>query len=332
MEMRKLGHSELKVSAVGFGCWAIGGPFWLDSLPDGWGEVEDDESVRAIEAALAQGINFFDTADVYGTGHSEEVLGRALRGRRHEAVIATKFGFTYDAETRHVYSNVNVTPSYIRSACEASLRRLGTDYIDLYQIHAGHISDEEIEAAVDTLDRLQRYGWIRAYGFSTSEAGRARAFAERSSGVAIQHPLNVLYDAPEMIDLCERYGLSSINNAPLAMGLLSGKFSSGSRLSPEDVRGSRHEWVIYFKDGKPKAEYLDALEAIRDILTSGNRSLVQGALAWIWGRSHCTIPIPGIKTVRQAEEAAQAMRFGPLSPRQMMEIEVILQSLREVHV
>ncbi|WP_206529636.1 aldo/keto reductase [Brevibacillus sp. SYP-B805] len=325
MQKKRLGKSEIEVSPLGFGCWAIGGPFWLDGLPDGWGEVDDNESIRAIQRALELGINFFDTADVYGTGHSEEVIGRALKGRRHEAVIATKFGFTYDAASRNVYTKVDLSPDYIRTACEASLKRLATDYIDLYQIHPGDIPWEQLDSVIESLEELKQKGWIRAYGWSTSNTEGAEAFAKRSSAVSIQHGLNVLIDDSAMIDLCERYQLSSINNAPLAMGLLSGKFNKATQISSDDVRGSSHKWVIYFKDGKPKAEYLDALDAVRDILTSENRSLVQGALAWIWGRSGMTIPIPGLKTVKQVEEAAKAMEFGPLAPEQMQEIDVILR-------
>ncbi|MGG6311938.1 aldo/keto reductase [Paenibacillus macerans] len=325
MERKKLGASDVLVSPLGFGCWAIGGPFWLDGLPDGWGEVDDEESIRAVETALDLGINLLDTADAYGTGHSEEVIGRALRGRRQDAVIATKFGFTHDAASRSVFTKIDVSPDYIRTACQASLRRLGTDYIDLYQIHPGEFPREQLDEAIDALEGLKREGWIRSYGWSTGNTQLAEAFARQSSGVAIQHPYNVLYGDASMIELCERHGLSSINNAPLAMGLLSGKFTSSSSLPAEDVRGSSHEWVLYFKDGKPKAEYLAKLGAVREILTSGGRSLVQGALAWIWGKSECTIPIPGLKNVKQAEEAAKAIRFGPLTPVQMKEIEALLQ-------
>jgi aryl-alcohol dehydrogenase-like predicted oxidoreductase len=326
MHKRTIGKTDLAVSPVGFGCWAIGGPFLLDGLPDGWGEVDDAESIRAIGRALELGINFFDTADAYGTGHSEEILGKALRGRRHEAVIATKFGFTHDARTRNVFSRTDLSPAYIRRACEASLRRLGTDYIDLYQIHAGGMNVAEFDSVIETLERLRDEGRIRAYGWSTYDAKKAESFARRSSCAAIQHPFNVLTGHSDIVRVCERYGMSSINNAPLAMGLLSGKFGRDSVLPEDDVRGSRHEWVAYFRDGRPLPEYLDALEAVRGILTSGGRTLVQGALAWIWARSGATIPIPGLKTAAQVEEAAGAMALGPLSPQQMKEIDEIMGS------
>jgi len=329
MERKRLGKSEIEVSPLGFGCWAIGGPFWLNGLPDGWGDVDDAASIRTIGRALELGINFFDTADAYGVGHSEEILGRALKDKRREAVIATKFGFTHDAAAKQVYGRIDVTPAYVRKACEASLRRLGTDYIDLYQIHAGGISYEELDLVIDALESLKKEGLILSYGWSTDDMNRAAAFGERSSGVAIQHPLNVLLDAPDMIAVCERFGLSSINNGPLAMGLLSGKFDRSSTLPKDDVRGTGHDWVVYFKNGKPDPDFMDKLDAVKEILRSGGRTLVQGALAWIWARSEATIPIPGLKTEAQLEEAASAMEFGPLPKEAMAEISGLLEKVRQ---
>src|SRR5215469_4620160 len=135
---RVLGRSGIEVSEIGFGCWAIGGPFTMDGRPDGWGAVDDDESVAAVRRAMQLGITFFDTADVYGAGHSERVLGRALAGHRDEVVIATKFGYTFDTAQR-VITGQDATASYIERACRASLQRLGTDRIDLYQLHLGKL-------------------------------------------------------------------------------------------------------------------------------------------------------------------------------------------------
>lgn len=322
-----LGRSGIPVSPLGLGCWAIGGHFTLDGLPDGWGQVDDQESIKAIHAAMERGVTFFDTADAYGTGHSEEVLGRAVKGRRQEAVLATKFGFTNNEVTKEVYSRHDVSPAYVRDACQRSLRRLGTDYIDLYQIHVGSLSTEELESVTDTLNGLQQEGLIRSYGWSTWDAAQAEGFARQSVAAAIQHPLNVLRDDPEMISVCERYGLASINNSPLAMGLLSGKFTADSKLPISDVRGSGHEWVTYFHKGKAVPSFLSKLEAIREILTSGGRTLVQGALAWIWGRSPAAIPIPGFKTTSQVEDLTGAIGQGPLSESQMKEIDDILRSM-----
>lgn len=326
MQARRLGRSGIEVSPIGFGCWAIGGPFLMDGLPDGWGDVDDRESIKAIHAAFDAGINFFDTADVYGTGHSEQILGKALQGRRHNAVIATKFGYTYHPGKREIFSKYDVSKEYIRKACELSLKRLATDYIDLYQIHVGDLAIEKLDDVIELLEELKKEGKIRAYGWSTWDKMRAELFSQKSSnaGATIQHPYNVLIGEAEMVELCERNRLASVNNSPLAMGLLSGKFTVDSHLPADDVRGSKHEWVVYFKDGKPKLEYLKALESIREILTSGGRTLVQGALAWNLGKSAITIPIPGFKTERQVKEAAGVISKGPLTTEQIEEIEVIL--------
>jgi aryl-alcohol dehydrogenase-like predicted oxidoreductase len=323
---RILGRSGIAASAMGLGCWAIGGPFLLDGKPDGWGSIDDAESIAAIRRAIDLGVTFFDTADVYGTGHSERVLGQAIEGRRDDVIIATKFGYTYDEAGREI-TGTNTTPDYIRWACEASLRRLKTDYIDLYQLHVGNVPLEQTKAVWGTLDRLKQEGLIRAYGWSTGDIKRARAFATQSKGTAIQHGLNLLGDAPEMLELCAEYNLASINNSPLAMGLLSGKFDAGSRLPADDVRGAGHAWVTAFADGKPRQELLDKLAAVREILTSDGRTLVQGALAWIWARNPQTIPIPGFKTVAQAEENAAALRYGPLSPEHLRAIEDALRPI-----
>jgi aryl-alcohol dehydrogenase-like predicted oxidoreductase len=308
---------------MGLGCWAIGGAFQLDGKPDGWGEVDDAESVRAIRRAIDLGVTFFDTADVYGTGHSEHVLGQALRGRRDEVVIATKFGYTYD-QTRREITGTDTSPQYVRQACQASLQRLGTDHIDLYQLHLWSLPPARAQDVMATLDQLRQEGLIRAYGWSTGDLDCARLLASRSNGVALQHPLNVLQDAREILELCAEHDLASICNSPLAMGLLSGKFDHSSRLPADDVRGSGHPWVSYFADGRPRQEFLDKLASVREVMTSSGRTLVQGALAWIWARSPRTVPIPGFKSVQQVEENVRAMQLGPLTPEQMRQLDALL--------
>jgi len=322
---RQLGRSGIQVSAMGLGCWAIGGPFWRGDNPAGWGKVDDDESIRAIRRALDLGITFFDTADVYGAGHSERVLGRALAGRRDQVVIATKFGPTSDESTRQI-TGADASPEYIRRACEASLKRLNTDIIDLYQFHLGDYDLDQAGAVRDTLEALAAEGKIRHYGWSTDSPERARVFAEGPNCSAAQFQMNVLDDAASMVALCEELNLAAINRGPLAMGLLTGKYKADSKLASDDVRGDRGpDWMKYFKDGRPNPEWLKKLEAVREILTSGGRTLAQGALAWLWARSEKTIPIPGFKTVAQVEENVAAMEFGPLSAGQMREIDMLLE-------
>jgi len=322
---RRLGRSGIEVSALGLGGWAIGGQMILRGKPDGWGRVDDDESIRALHRALDLGVTFFDTSDVYGTGHSERILGRAFSGRRDQVVIATKFGFTYDESTRTI-TGEDPSPEYVRRACEASLRRLDTDYIDLYQLHIGTRTDAESLAIRDALEQLVVEGKIRAYGWSTANVDQAKLFAAGPHCTAIQHGMNVLNDAPEMLATCAEHDLASINSSPLAMGLLTGKFTKDTRFPGDDVRAQDFEWLQHFSDGRPRPESLARLEAIREILRSDGRTLAQGALAWIWARSDRTIPIPGFKTVAQAEDNAGAMAFGPLKPDQMAEIEKLLRA------
>lgn len=325
MEPRRLGRSTIQISAMGLGCWVIGGPLWQGDRPLGWGAVDDAESIRAIHRALDLGITFFDTADLYGAGHSEEVLGRALAGHRDQVVLASKWGHTFDAITRQ-RGGPDTTPGYLRRALEASLRRLGTDHLDLYQLHVAAAPPEDAAGLQEVLEELVTEGRIRAYGWSTYLVDRARLWAGRPAYVSVQHELNVFRDAPEMLAFCEEEELASINLSPLAMGLLSGKFDDRSRLSADDVRGRESQWMRYFREGRPAREWLARLDVVRDVLTSGGRTLTQGALAWNWARSGWTIPIPGFRTAAQVEENAGALSFGPLSPTQLAEVGKLLKA------
>ena len=321
---RALGRSGIEVSALGMGCWAIGGPFWAGETPLGWGQVDDEESIRAIHAALDRGVTFFDTANVYGAGHSERVLGQALAGRRSQVVIATKFNAVFDETSRQV-TGADTTPEGIRKACEDSLRRLNSDYIDLYQFHDNGYPAEEAAPVRETLEGLVQAGKIRAYGWSTDFVDRAQVFAQGPKCTSIQLQLNVLDDNPAMIAFCEQQNLAAINRGPLAMGLLTGKYTPATVVSVDDVRGQKSpEWMKYFKEGKPNPEWIAMREAILEILTSQGRTLAQGALAWNWGRSPQTIPIPGFRTVKQVEENAAALEYGPLTPEQMGQIDALL--------
>ena len=246
----------------------------------------------------------------------------ALRGRRHQVMIATKFGTVFDEASKQI-TGADASPTYIRQACEASLRRLQTDYLDLLQLHIDAPA-EAVPGILDTLEALVDEGKIRGYGWSTDDPEKARRFADRPHCSVVQFTLNVLQDNPAMVVLLDERDLAGINRGPLAMGLLTGKFNSGSRLPGDDIRGAGAPWLHYFQDGRPNPEWLARLEAVREILTSGGRSLAQGALAWIWGRSERTVPIPGFRTVAQVEENARALDLGPLTAAQMREVETIL--------
>ncbi len=235
-------------------------------------------------------------------------------------VLATKFGNRFDEQTRKITGR-DASPEAIRRACEASLRRLQTDYIDLYQFHLGDYALEQATLVRDTLEDLVSKGVIRAYGWSTDSPERARFFAEGPNCVAIQHRLNIFEGNHQVLAVCEATDLASINRSPLAMGLLTGKFSPETRLPQDDVRYGDN-WN--FKAG-PIADHLKTLDRLRDILTADGRTLAQAALGWLWAKSERTIPIPGFKTVEQVEENVAALQFGPLSHDQMTQIDQLLK-------
>ena len=327
--IRSLGRSGIEVSALGLGCWAIGGPWTFNGAPAGWSEVDDAESVRALRRALEVGVTFFDTAANYGAGHSERLLGRAFADRRDEVVIATKFGYAINDAARsvdHYDSNEadSDVASRLRSDLDTSLKRLGTDHIDVYQLHVGGLALARALEARDVLDDMVAAGKIRTYGWSTDRADVIRPFATSPGCGVVQHGLSVLDDTnTELIALCEELGLASIIRSPLGMGLLTGKFTAETTFPSNDQRRIA-QWHAGFKNGTPTQHWLDQLASIGDVLTSNGRTLAQGALAWIWARSPSAIPIPGFKTVAQVDENCGALEKGPLTPAELLEIDSIL--------
>lgn len=312
---RILGRSGIQISAMGVGCWAMGGAGW-------GGGADDQESIRAIRRAIELGIDFFDTADVYGDGRSERVLAEAIQGHRNDLVIATKFAHMIDPVTGQ---KTGADPPSIARACEASLKRLGTDHIDLYQFHWNECEAEMGVPARAALEDLVAGGKLRAYGWSTDFPDRARVFAAGPHCAAIQVELNVIDDAPDILEVCDEFDLAAINRGPLAMGLLTGKYKLGTSLAQDDIRGpNAPDWMKFFKDGKPDPDWLGKVDAVREVLTTGGRTLAQGAIAWLWARSDRNIPIPGFRTVKQVEENCGALKFGPLTADQMLEIDRIL--------
>ena len=322
MLKRTLGKSNLEVSALGMGCWAIGGPWtWAqpgrEPYPAGWGNTDDDESIRAIHAALDLGVDFFDTAANYGAGHSEVVLGRALKGRRDKAVIATKFGHIINEKEKTVYGDADQIIKNVRTDVENSLRRLQTDFIDIYQLHEGGYDPEQALELRTVLEELVSAGKIRWYGWSTDIVDNARKFASGQHCTSIQFRLNAIYDNPEMRKVCADFELAGINKDPLNKGILTGKFSSTSTFPENDIR-SRED----FSDPEV-VRRLKIAEEIREILTSNGRTMAQGALAYIWALDERMVPIPGFKSVQQVTENSGAMQFGPLTEPQVKEVQSI---------
>jgi aryl-alcohol dehydrogenase-like predicted oxidoreductase len=323
MLQRRLGKSKLEVSALGMGCWAIGGPWTWDQpgrepYPAGWGNTDDEESIRAIHAALDLGVNFFDTAANYGAGHSEVVLGRALKGKRDGVVIATKFGHIVNEEKKTVYGDPDRIIPNVRSDVENSLRRLQTDFIDIYQLHEGGFDPKRALELQPVLEELVSAGKIRWYGWSTDIVDSARAFASGEHCTSIQFRLNAIYDNHEMRSVCEEFDLAGINKDPLNKGILTGKFTSTSTFPENDIR-SRADFAA-----EEMIKRLKLVDELRQILTSNGRTMAQGALAYIWALDERMVPIPGFKSVKQVQDNAGAMQFGPLTEGQVKEIQAVV--------
>ncbi|MDV7142487.1 aldo/keto reductase [Tropicimonas sp. TH_r6] len=307
---------------LGMGCWAIGGPLWADETPLGWGEVDDSESIRAIHAALDSGARYFDTASVYGAGHSEVVLGAALNGR-DDVVISTKIGNLFDAKSKQVTGTVETRDEAV-SEIEGCLRRLGRDHIDMIFLHLNEMSPEAAAPIFDALEAARSAGKIGAFGWSTDFPDSAAAYAEWPGFTAVQHTMNLWVPASQVMSTIEHHGLLSVNRMPLAMGVFSGKYSADFKLQPSDIRTNSFDWMEYFQGGNVVPEVLEMLDAIKELLQSDGRSVAQGALAWLWAKSPNTCPIPGFRTVDQAEQNARALAFGPLSEEVMAEIEALV--------
>ena len=316
MERILLGK-DLKISRMGLGSWAIGGPWYEGDTPLGWGQVDDAQSIRSIHAALDLGVNYIDTANIYGAGHSEEVVGRAIQGRRASVVVSTKFGILCDPASKRTTGNMRSIAD-VHTSVEASLRRLQTDYIDLLLFHLGSYPLDAAAEVREALEALVQAGKIRYYGWSTEIPACAEVFAKGEHCAAFMHIENIFEDYADMLALCEAHDMVSICRSPLCMGLLTGKYNQNSSFAKDDLRGKNAPaWMNYFIDGKPNAEMMRRLDSIRDVLTSGGRTLAQGCLAWLWARSPRAVPVPGFRTIQQVQDNAGAMDFGPLTPEQM---------------
>jgi aryl-alcohol dehydrogenase-like predicted oxidoreductase len=287
--------------------------------PAGWGKIDDTESIRAIHAGLDAGITLFDTAANYGAGHSENILGQALKGRRDQVVIATKFGHIVNEETKTVTGDPDKILDNLQQDVENSLRRLQTDYIDIYQLHEAEYEPEEraleLRAA---LESLVAAGKIRWYGWSTDSVKHARIFAGGDHCTTIQFRLNAIVDNPEMRQLCADFNLGGLNKDPLNKGILTGKFTPHSTFPADDIRT-----MADFSTGLVRRR-LQTVEALRELLTAGGRTMAQGALAYIWALDTRMVPIPGFKTVAQVQDNAGAMQFGPLSKAELAQVQAIV--------
>lgn len=304
MIYRRLGRTEMMVTETGFGGLAIGGLRW--------GDVRDEESLAALQRAFDLGVNFFDTADIYGRGHSEELIGQALGEVRPNVLIATKGGLATHSST--TFSRPDYSPKYIRSAVEASLRRLSTDYIDLYQLHNPPQKLAKEEAIWDELAALKREGKVRFFGVSVKTANDALAYlrAEEAAGQpgrfgdTLQVAYNLLDQeaaAKGVFVEAHRQDWGVIARVPLASGLLTGKYTANHYFPPDDFRA---DWPR-----ERLAETVHRVEALRFLAPEG-RSMAQTAIAFVLSQEAVSTVITGARTAEQVEENAGASAIVPL--------------------
>lgn len=298
MQFRTLGNTGIRVSEIGFGGWAVGGVADAAGTPLGWGRTSDDESLAAIRRARDLGVTFFDTADSYGFGRSESLLGIVLSRARKDVVIATKVGVmrNADASLRKDFSK-----QHIFQAIDASLRRLRTDYVDLYQAHNPTLEQLRREEIQEAMDRLQEIGKIRYWGVSISTNDEGVEIINRGWGHALQVLYNALNQSPatELFPLAKQKGYGIIARVPLASGLLTGKFRTNTTFPVDDVRQN-------FLTQKRLEEALHRVDEMKSIIGGGARSLAEAALQFVLANEAVSTTIPGARNVRQVETNVQA--------------------------
>jgi aryl-alcohol dehydrogenase-like predicted oxidoreductase len=293
MHYRKLGQTGMTVSEIGFGGWAIGGVADASGTPLGWGRTNDDDSLAAIRRARDLGVTFFDTADSYGFGRSESLLGIVLSRRRQDVVIATKVGVARDSDLR---IRKDFSRTHISHAVDGSLKRLRTDYIDLYQLHNPTLEDLHRDDIHEAMDRLQEAGKIRYWGVSVTTPEEGIEIIRNGWGYCLQVLYNVLNQAAgqELFPLAVEKGYGIIARVPLASGLLSGKFRPDSAFAADDVRQN-------FLTPKRLEEVLPRVDEAKAVIGGTARSLAEGALRFVLANDAVSTTIPGMRNVRQVE-------------------------------
>jgi aryl-alcohol dehydrogenase-like predicted oxidoreductase len=295
MQYRKFGNTDLLLSEVGFGAWAIGGPAMVGDLPIGWGRSDDALSIRALKKSLDLGINFFDTADFYGLGHSEELIGKTL-GNRPDVVVATKVGQKLTEDKRIA---IDYTPAYVMEACEKSLRRLRREHIDLYQLHTAKVVHLRGGELVGALEKLQQQGKIRYWGVSLNTfqpEAEAEYCLENKLGHGFQAVINLLNQrfAP-FLRVVEQEGLGFIARMPLQFGLLTGKFDAGAKFDESDHRSFRLTPQIIHATWS-------ALGDLESVAQNYGLSFTELALSYVLSQPGVSTVIPGMRTPEQVAD------------------------------
>ena len=292
MIYRKFGNTDLQVSEIGFGAWAIGGGSMIGNTAIGWGDADDNVSIKAIRSASDAGINFFDTADIYGLGHSEELLGKTI-GDRKEIIIATKVGNV----SRGEQFTVDYSRKYILGACDASLRRLKRDAIDFYQLHSARLQHLQNGECIEAMQQLQQQGKIKYWGISLNTfepLPEGEFFIDNSIGNGFQLVLNLLNQRslPLLKQSASGYGI--IVRMALQFGLLTGKFDKEVNFSSNDHRKNRLTKEVIDVSN-------NALEPVWDLCEKYNCSKTQLALSFILSYAGVSTIIAGMRTAEQVQ-------------------------------
>ena len=308
MKHRVLGKTGLKVSEVGFGAWAIGG----NTHGNSYGPTDDKQSLAAIRRALELGCNFFDTADVYGHGHSEELLGEALQDKRSEIMIATKVG----GDFYHGSPRMNFTSDYLEFALAKSCERLRTSYIDLYQLHNPPIQLIKDGRVFKTLDKLKATGRIRHYGISIHDPQEGLLAMKIGNVETIQLVFNLLRQEAknQLFRETTRNNVGVIAREPLANGFLAGKLRTDSVFVQGDIRHNFPRDYI--------SQLTTATEKLR-FMESRNRTLAQAAIRFVLDHKELSTVIPGAKTPDQVEEDFASSELQSLTGEELLRIKFL---------
>ncbi|MBN1313762.1 MAG: aldo/keto reductase [Anaerolineae bacterium] len=315
MQYRELGRTGWKVSTVSFGSWAIGGT---------WGPVEDDESLAALHRAVELGVNFFDTADVYGDGHSERLLAQLRRDHKDETIyIATKAGRRLDPHTAAGYNRENIT-----AFVERSLKNLDMEALDLLQLHCPPTEVYYMPEVFGVLDDLTRAGKIRYYGVSVEKIEEALKAIEYPDVQTVQIIFNMFRHRPSelLFEQVKKRRIGILARVPLASGLLTGKMKPDTTFAADDHRAFNREGEAFDRgETFSGVDYEAGLKAVAELKTMcpAGMSMVQFALRWILMFDAVTCAIPGAKRSSQAEENAAAADLPPLSDATMEQIRVV---------
>lgn len=314
METKQLGNSDLHITPIGIGAWAMGGGGWQFA----WGPQDDDASVRAIHAALDAGLNWIDTAAVYGLGHGEEVVGRAIEGLSRKPLVFTKCARVW-GEDRQIRKSLK--RDSVRKECEESLRRLKVDVIDLYQVHWPE-PDEEVEEGWETLVRLKEEGkvrWIGVSNFSTTQLNRVAAIEMPTS---LQPPYNILRRQIEgdQLTFCEANNVGVLVYSPMQSGLLSGRMTKErlASMPPDDHR----QRTPYYQEPQ-FSRNLALVELMREIGARHGRTPGEVAISWTLRLPEITGAIVGLRSVEQVSGVTGAAEFR-LAEGEMAELEAFL--------